>query len=150
VPLPKHHYPRDKSQRLKAQQAALQADWDLRHQKITALRQALVIETSAAIKFQLDQQIQAEATELARLEHELSTVESALLGEGLSPTELPSAQFSPAPVTTIHIAGDYIAGDKVQGDKMAGNKTEFPNATTVKIFEQVDHYHESPPPDPPS
>jgi hypothetical protein len=41
-------------------------------------------------------------------------------------------------------------GDKVQGDKMAGNKTEFPNATTVKLFEQVKNYHETPPPDPPS
>jgi HEAT repeat protein len=53
------------------------------------------------------------------------------------------------PGTTIHIAGDYIAGDKIQGDKIAGNKTEhqFPNAAAVKIFENVENYHESPPKD---
>jgi hypothetical protein len=32
--------------------------------------------------------------------------------------------LSPAPGSTIYVAGDYIAGDQVQGDKIADNKTE--------------------------
>ena len=66
----------------------------------------------------------------------------------------PPAQPQPplAPGTTIHIAGDYIAtGDKVGRDKIGGDKTEnsFPNVTAVKIFENVQTYHEAPPSDPP-
>lgn len=57
----------------------------------------------------------------------------------------PSIQSSSVGLTFY---GDYVAGDKTQGDKIEGNKTEnnFPNATGVKIFEQVGSYHEIPPP----
>jgi NACHT domain len=51
--------------------------------------------------------------------------------------------------TTINVAGDLIVGDKIERDKVLGNKTEVPNAPEVKIFEQVDNYHEFPPRDPP-
>jgi HEAT repeat protein len=52
------------------------------------------------------------------------------------------------PSLTLNIGGDYVAGDKTQGDKIEGSKTEnhFPNATEVKIFEQVDRYYQTPPP----
>jgi GTP-binding protein EngB required for normal cell division len=71
--------------------------------------------------------------------------------ENNSPPAKPLLSQQFPPVTTNNYYGDYIAnGDKVQRDKIAGNKTEntFPNATEVKIFEQVDNYNQ-PPPNPP-
>ncbi|MGI0493045.1 NACHT domain-containing protein [Alkalinema pantanalense CENA528] len=67
--------------------------------------------------------------------------------KALARSALDTQQFSPA--NTIHFAGDYIAGDKVGRDKILGDKNEAPNASEVKIFEQIDNYHESPR-DPPS
>lgn len=54
----------------------------------------------------------------------------------------------PTSSSTTIVYGDYIAGDKIGRDKILGNKTEAPNAIDVKIFEQVDTYHEAPPKDP--
>jgi len=62
-------------QRFRQKQAELQGEWNLRSQKLGQLRQALVIETSAAIKFQLNCQIQAEEEAIAQLEQRLSEVE---------------------------------------------------------------------------
>ncbi len=66
-----------------------------------------------------------------------------------SPPAKPQPTQQPPPATIINIAGDYIAGDKIGQDKILGNKTAAPNATTVKILENVENYHENPPRDPP-
>lgn len=57
--------------RLERQRDTLQAEWDLRSEKIQRLRTALAIETGESIKFQLEQQIQDENNQLTRLETEL-------------------------------------------------------------------------------
>ncbi|WP_375475742.1 hypothetical protein [uncultured Nostoc sp.] len=56
----------------------LQAEWDLCHQKLSKLRHALVAETDAAKKFQLEQQIFDEKAKLAYLDNEMKKIESAL------------------------------------------------------------------------
>ncbi|MFN6563795.1 MAG: GUN4 domain-containing protein [Nostoc sp. ChiSLP01] len=63
---------------MERQRDTLQAEWDLRIEKLKHLRLALAIETGAAVQFQLLQQIQAEETELKRLNDELHTIEEAL------------------------------------------------------------------------
>ncbi|MCC5668735.1 GUN4 domain-containing protein [Nostoc sp. CHAB 5784] len=75
-------------QRSEKQRDTLQAEWDLRNEKLKQLRLALAIEAGAAVKFQLQQQIQAEETELKRLNDELHTIEQALYTVNLveSPT----------------------------------------------------------------
>jgi hypothetical protein len=57
--------------RLERQRDTLQAEWDLRSEKVKRLRTALAIETGESIKFQLEQQIQDENNQLTRLETEL-------------------------------------------------------------------------------
>lgn len=57
--------------RLERQRDILQAEWDLRSEKVKRLRTALAIETSELIKFQLEQQIQDENNQLTQLETEL-------------------------------------------------------------------------------
>jgi hypothetical protein len=68
----------NQQQRWEKQQDTFQAEWDLRYEKLKHLRLALAIEAGAAAKFQLQQQIQAEETELKRLNDELHTIEQAL------------------------------------------------------------------------
>ncbi|MHC5917941.1 MAG: hypothetical protein ACYTXE_44805, partial [Nostoc sp.] len=68
----------NQQQRLEKQRDTVQAEWDLRNEKLKQLRLALAIEAGAAVKFQLQQQIQAEETELKRLNDELHTIEQAL------------------------------------------------------------------------
>lgn len=61
----------------------------------------------------------------------------------LSSTSTTQQQIS----ASMIICRDYIAGDNIQGDKVYGNKTEttsFPNAQEVKIFENVENYHQEP------
>jgi hypothetical protein len=65
-------------QRLEKQRAALQQELDLRVEKAGRLRQALAIETSVAVKFQLEQQLQTENDAIAQLEHELDAIEQRL------------------------------------------------------------------------
>lgn len=71
-------------QRLEKQQETLQQEWSLRHEKLNALRQAEVIETSVAVKFQLKQQIQSEETAIAQLETQLDTLEQEISPSGES------------------------------------------------------------------
>ncbi|BAY07541.1 CHAT domain-containing protein [Calothrix sp. NIES-2098] len=68
----------NQKQRLERQRDSLQDEWNLRNEKLTQLRRALIIEAGAAVKFQLEQQIQAEETELKRLEQELDNIEQTL------------------------------------------------------------------------
>jgi hypothetical protein len=56
----------------------LQAEQNVRQAKLTELRMALAIEAGAAIRFQLQQQIQAEKDALARLESEIAAPQSSL------------------------------------------------------------------------
>lgn len=68
----------DSQQRLKARRDDLQGNWNLRQEKLKQIRQASAIEASGAVKFQLQQQIQAEETELSRLNDELDKIEQIL------------------------------------------------------------------------
>ena len=70
---------RNQQQRLEKQRDSLQAQWDLTNKKLTQLRLAFAKEAGVAVKFQLEQEIQAEETELKRLEQELDTIEQAIL-----------------------------------------------------------------------
>lgn len=72
-------------QRLKQRQDTLQAEWQLRSNKLNKLRQDNAIEVGTAIKFQLQQQIQSEETQLSHLERDLEEIEQNLsLGAGFS------------------------------------------------------------------
>lgn len=64
--------------RLKVQRDTLQMDWDLRQEKLKQIRQASATEASATVRFQLQQQIQAEETELSQLNDELGKIEQIL------------------------------------------------------------------------
>jgi hypothetical protein len=64
--------------RLEQQRSSLQAEWELRSEKLQRLRQSRSIEAATAIQFQLDQQIETETTKLRELEQELDRLEQQL------------------------------------------------------------------------
>ena len=64
--------------RLEQQRNSLQPEFDIRNQKLKQLRASWAIETGAAIKFQLQQQIQEEETKLAELSQKLDDIDRAL------------------------------------------------------------------------
>jgi nucleoside phosphorylase len=64
-----------RQRRSKQIQESLASEWGLRSKKLSQLRRALVLETGAAVKFQLEQQIQAEENILIQLEQELDSLE---------------------------------------------------------------------------
>jgi hypothetical protein len=66
-------------QRLEQRQANLQAEWDLRNQKIQRLRSALAIEAGTSIKFQLEKELAEEEAQLARLLEDLDQIERAIM-----------------------------------------------------------------------
>jgi nucleoside phosphorylase len=65
-------------QRLEQRQETLQAEWNLRSDKLNQLRQALAIESGVSVSFQLKQEILNEEKHLALLEHELNSLEQSL------------------------------------------------------------------------
>jgi nucleoside phosphorylase len=65
-------------QRLEQKGQALQAEWNLRNEKLTQLRQASAIEVGVATKFQLDKQIEDEEKLIGKLENELNALEQSL------------------------------------------------------------------------
>ena len=67
-------------QHLKQRQDTLQRDWQLRSDKLNKLRLDYAIEVGTAIKFQLQQQIQSEETQLSHLERDLDEIEQNLRG----------------------------------------------------------------------
>ncbi|MBW4449891.1 MAG: hypothetical protein KME38_24405 [Spirirestis rafaelensis WJT71-NPBG6] len=67
-------------QHLKQRQDTLQAEWQLRSEKLNKLRLDYAIEVGTAIKFQLQQQIQFEETQLSHLERDLDEIEQNLRG----------------------------------------------------------------------
>ncbi|WP_341525416.1 caspase family protein [Nostoc sp. UHCC 0302] len=64
--------------RLQQKLDALQAESDIRSQKIKRMRSDLAIEAGTAIKFQLEQQLLEEEAQLAYLSNELDNIESTL------------------------------------------------------------------------
>jgi len=64
--------------RLENKRESLQNIWNKTNEKLEYLQKALVIEASAATKFQLEQQIQQEKTQLAELERQLRKLEQDL------------------------------------------------------------------------
>jgi CHAT domain len=64
--------------RLEQQRSSLQAEWELRSEKLQRLRQSRSVEAATAVQFQLDQQIETEAAKLQELEQELDRLESQI------------------------------------------------------------------------
>jgi CHAT domain len=64
--------------RLEQQQHTLEVDYNLRAQKLKEIRKTLAIATGAASKFELQQQIQDEETQLAILSDQLERIERSL------------------------------------------------------------------------
>ena len=63
-------------ERLNSTLNALQQEWKQRSAKRKQLREALGIEANTANKFQLEQQVQAEETQLNDLEHTIQQIET--------------------------------------------------------------------------
>lgn len=64
--------------RLQQRQSTLETELELRAEKLKHLRKSLAIETSPAIKFQLEKQVEDEETQLTALETELEAIEESL------------------------------------------------------------------------
>jgi hypothetical protein len=67
-----------KRRRLEQQRETLQGEWDLRSEKVKRLKADLAIETSTAIRFQLEQQLLQENAKLSELGDEIDKIELAL------------------------------------------------------------------------
>jgi hypothetical protein len=57
-----------KRQRLEKEQESFQKEWNIRHEKLAQLRQALAIETDTSVKVKLKKEIQNEEEEIKELE----------------------------------------------------------------------------------
>ncbi|MEH2252780.1 SUMF1/EgtB/PvdO family nonheme iron enzyme [Nostoc sp.] len=79
TPQPTHPNLSDSQKRRREQERdRLQGEWEIRNEKVKRIRAALVIETDPSKKFQLEQQLQAENTELKHLNNELNEIENLL------------------------------------------------------------------------
>jgi GUN4-like len=67
-----------KRHRLETKQDSLQQEWNVRYEKLSRLRQDLVIQSGASIKFQLEKEIQDEECEIKKLEERLDEIEQSL------------------------------------------------------------------------
>jgi hypothetical protein len=65
--------------RLEQKQNTLQTELDLRQEKLQQLRVSWAIETGAAVKFQLQKQIQNEEAQIANLESQIEAIEKDLI-----------------------------------------------------------------------
>ncbi|XGV96181.1 MAG: tetratricopeptide repeat protein [Leptolyngbya sp. BL-A-14] len=79
-------------QRLTTQQAGLQADWDLKTEKLKQLRHDLAIATDTATKFKLQHDIDAEETQLAQLTTQLDDIEQTLDHDQATPAASASSE----------------------------------------------------------
>jgi hypothetical protein len=61
-----------------ARRDALLPEWELRSEKVTRLRMALVIEIGVTVEFQLEQQLLAEDRKLSELAAELEEIDRKL------------------------------------------------------------------------
>jgi CHAT domain len=89
------------SKRQQQEQARLQQEWELRQEKLGALREASAIEANADSQFQLQQQIKTEEAELAKLEVQLIQLEQA--SSGSQPSQ--SAQPQPSVRNQQNVSG---------------------------------------------
>lgn len=64
--------------RLEDKRDGLQQHWNLCSERLTHFRKAYAIEAGAAVRFQLEQQIEAEEAQLTELEQELAKIEAAI------------------------------------------------------------------------
>ena len=79
TPQPTHPNLNDSQKRRREQERdRLQGEWEIRNEKVKRIRAALVIETDPSKKFQLEQQLKAENTELKHLNNELNEIENLL------------------------------------------------------------------------
>lgn len=62
----------EQQQRLQQWRQALQAEWELRSEKLKRLRIDCAIEASTAVKFQLEKQIEYEQAKLKDIERQLN------------------------------------------------------------------------------
>lgn len=83
-----------KRERLEKEQASLQQEWNLRHDRLTQLRKDLVLQTIATTKFPLEKEIQAELEIIGQLEKRLDEIE-----ESLEPLNSSNLQISPQPIS---------------------------------------------------
>jgi CHAT domain len=79
ISIPKTTLTAGQRRRLEQQRDTLQAEWDLRREKLQKLRDSEAIEAGTAIKFQLTKQIEAEEEKLKGLERELDLREQELM-----------------------------------------------------------------------
>lgn len=99
-------------QRLEQRRATLQADWDLRNQKIQQLRSSLAIEAGTSVKFQLETELAEAEAQLAQLSAELDQIDATLPDP---PPQNPSAPLSspppmmiPEPFTAIPVTAGIL------------------------------------------
>ncbi|WP_414568090.1 SUMF1/EgtB/PvdO family nonheme iron enzyme [Nostoc sp. CCY 9925] len=87
IPQPTHSNLSDSQKRRREEERnRLQQEWELRNEKVKRIRAALAIETDPSKQFQLEQQLQAENTELKHLNKELDEIEKLLQLQPSYPT----------------------------------------------------------------
>jgi Effector-associated domain 10/GUN4-like len=103
-------------QRMEHRQACLQAEWDLRNQKMQRLRSALAIEAGTSVKFQLERELADEEAQLNRLSEDLDQIErttTTVTPHAASPGE--SVAVSPRKsVTNRSIASDTALQEELE------------------------------------
>ena len=67
-----------KKKRLEEQLTSLQSDWDLISNKLKQLKQSLIIQAGATVKFQLEEEIKIEEVRLAKVEEKSEAIEKEL------------------------------------------------------------------------
>ena len=65
--------------RIEQKRTTIQSEWDLRTEKLSHLQRSLIIESGAAVKYQLQKQIHEEEIQLATLSDQLDSIEDSLL-----------------------------------------------------------------------
>jgi division protein CdvB (Snf7/Vps24/ESCRT-III family) len=73
----------EQRRRLEQEKISFEQSYELQSKKITILRNAFVIETDPSRKFQYEQQIKNEETELRRLNDRLDEIENKLQSASL-------------------------------------------------------------------
>jgi energy-coupling factor transporter ATP-binding protein EcfA2 len=127
-------------QQLTARRDSLLPEWELLTEKEKRLRMALVIETDAAVKFKLEQQILAEDEKLSKLAAELAEIEQKL---SQAPTFSPPTNNSDPSdriQQTVKGDGNQIIGQMTGGNvfNIAGDFNILPQNSIDRTTLQVD------------
>lgn len=116
--------------RRETQRSTLQSEWDLRTEKLAQLRQAYAIEAGAAMKFQLEKQIQAEEEAIKGLENSLfDFIQDELARTSGFSTVRPNA-MSPEKLEKQELEKEYanltrkyeLLGEQIAGELNEDNK----------------------------